>query len=420
MIVEITIQNFLSIKEPAVLSLDAGSSKKLAQNLIALPDKENLLRSVAVYGANASGKSNLIHSVFFMWFLVKNSHNFNVDQKFNKMMPTRQPFKLDSAYINKPSKFEIIFIKDDVKYKYGFSCNDEKIVDEYLYFWPKGREALIFSRTNSKEFKFTDDKPQQKLIEKQMTDNVLYLSRATQLGFEKTRSVYEFIVNDIVINPNQTNLTMHQIHEDKEIKAQVLKILKKTDFGGIIDLEVKKELRKVNGLELKFGNEGAIINPLKETEKEFYDVKFVHYDNNKKEVRLDIDEESHGTQKTIALLGLIFDILKTGKTLFIDEFELNLHPNITEFLIKLFHSKYNEKNGQLVITTHDTTLLKNKDLFRRDQVYICSKAPNKWTELNSLLNFDLRETLSFENAYLNGRVGGLPFIDETFFEAEDG
>ena len=120
--------------------------------------------------------------------------------------------------------------------------------------------------------------------------------------------------------------------------------------------------------------------------------------------------------KLCNILGPIYDILNTGKTLFIDEIESSLHPNITEFIIKLFHSKHNKKNGQLIATTHDTTLLKNKDLFRRDQVYVCSKVPNKMTKLRSFADFDLRESLSFENAYLNGRVGGLPFIDETFFE----
>ncbi|MFC1741609.1 ATP/GTP-binding protein [Nanoarchaeota archaeon] len=416
MIVEITIENFLSIKEPITLSLDASAGKKLENNLIQLSDKERLLKSAVVYGANASGKSNLIRSVLFIWFLVKNSHNFNVETELNKIGYPRIPFKLDSASLKKPSKFEIVFIKDDVRYKYGFACDDKQIIEEHLYYWPKGRESLIFSRTKSSEFKFTEDKSQQKLIEKQMNDNVLYLSRATQLGYDKTRAPYEFIVNDIVVNPNRTDLTIQQIYDDPKIKNKILDILKKADFGGIVDIEVNKEKKTINGFEFKFENENASVNPLKSKEQDFYDVKFLHKNDKDSLVKLGFNEESHGTQKTIAMLGPIFEVFETGKTLFIDEFEVNLHPNITEFLIKLFHSKYNTKNGQLIITTHDTTLLKNKDLFRMDQVYVCSKAPNKWTKVNSLLDFDLRQNLSFENAYLNGRVGGLPFIDETFFE----
>ena len=115
------------------------------------------------------------------------------------------------------------------------------------------------------------------------------------------------------------------------------------------------------------------------------------------------------------MLGPIFDILEYGKVAFIDEFEVNLHPNITRFLIRLFNSKINTKNAQLIFTTHDTNLL-DKELFRRDQIYICTKEPNKNTLVASFLDYDLRETADFERAYLNGRVGGLPFIDETLFD----
>src|SRR3989344_2614086 len=181
MIIEISIENFLSIKEKVKISLDSSGSKKLLHNLIKINGKEKLLKSVVLYGANASGKSNLIKSIFFMWSMVKDSHKFNVDSKIPRI-----PFKLDESSLDKPSKFEMIFIHKNVRYKYGFSCNNEKIVDEYLFYWPQGREALIFKRKNTNKYTFNIDKKQQKLLESQMNDNALYLSRATQLGYEKT------------------------------------------------------------------------------------------------------------------------------------------------------------------------------------------------------------------------------------------
>src|SRR3989344_4124311 len=173
MIIEISIENYLSVKDKVTLSLDSSPSKKLPQNLINLSRSDKLLKSVVIYGANASGKSNIVKSVFFLWNMVRSSHNFNVDTKIPRL-----PFKLDEIYLEKPSKFEIIFIHKNIKYKYGFSCTNEKIIDEYLFYWPHGREALIFSRKNTTKYEFRSDKRRQDIIKTQTNDNVLYLSRA--------------------------------------------------------------------------------------------------------------------------------------------------------------------------------------------------------------------------------------------------
>ena len=411
MIIEISIENFLSIKDRITFSLDSSSSKKLPENQITAQPGVKLLKSAVIYGANASGKSNLIKSIFFLWNMVKNSHNFNIDTKI-----LRTPFKLDETYIIKPSKFEIIFISQGVKYQYGFSCDNDKIIEEYLYYWPKGRESQIFSRKETNKFNFNKDKKKQELIKSQTNDNVLYLSRATQLRYDKTKAAYEFIVNDIVINyPTWADFTIQKIHENPNIKSNIMEILRKADFGGVVDLKVDKQKRRVNGFEVKIEKDIPSFNAIKQKEQEFYDIKFIHQNKKGHSIEFNFDEESGGTQKTLAMLGPMFDILENGKVAFIDELESSLHPNITKLLVRLFNSKNNKNNAQLIFTTHDTTLL-NNELFRRDQIYICSKEPNKNTVLASFLDFDLRETADFERAYLNGRVGGLPFIDETLFD----
>lgn len=412
MLIETSVENYLSIKNKVTLSLDSSSSKKLLNNLVETPKDERLLKSAVIYGANASGKSNIIKSVFFIWNMVKNSHLFNIDVKV-----PRVPFKLEEGCIDKPSKFEITFIHNKIKYKYGFSCDNDKFIEEYLYYWPRGRESKIFTRKNSTKFDFTTDKKQQELIQSQTNENVLYLSRATQLGYKGTREAYDFIVNNLVINysPVWEEMTIKKIYEDSDLKDKIIEILQKADFGGIIDIKVVKDKRKVQGFEFKVGKKETLLNPLKPEEQEFYDFKFVHKTKSGKLIDFEFNEESNGTRRTLAMLGPIFEILENGKVAFIDEFELNLHSNITKFLIKLFNSKLNKKNAQLIFTTHDTTLLDN-EIFRRDQIYICSKDKNNSSKLGSYIDYNLREDSDFERAYLNGRVGGLPFIDETIFD----
>ncbi len=411
MLIDVSIENFLSVREKVTLSLDSGPGKKLPQNLIRVDEENSLLRSAVLYGANASGKSNIIKAVYFLWEMVVNSTKFNVETRI-----PRAPFKLDEETSRKPSKFEVRFIQDNVKYRYGFSCDDEKIIEEYLYYAPKGREALIFKRENTVDYKFTIDENRQDLFRKQTIANTLYLSRATQLGYEKTRTAYEFFSNNLIINysPMWRNYTIRQMHDHPEFKDRILEVMQKADFGGIENIKVTKEKRKTQEIVI----EGSLL-ARRDVMGDFYNIKFTHKktlkDGKTEHIDFDMEEESGGTQKTLALLGPIFDILENGKVAFIDELEQSLHPEITKFLIKLFHSKHNKKNAQLVFTSQDTNLLDNT-LFRKDQIYFCSKEPNKSTELISLLEYRLRQDADIEKAYLNGRFGGLPFIDETLFE----
>ena len=420
MLIEFKVSNFLSIKEEVILSLDSTSSKNIPNNIFNEMDY-SLLKSTVIYGANASGKSNLIKAVFFAWQLVSQSINFKIDTKIN-----RTPFLLSKKTKTEPSKFEFTFIKNNVRYVYGFSCNENGFVEEYLKYKPEGENWKDYFKRDetvkdkSKRFKFNVDAKAQDKWGSETIEKRLYLPVAVNnRNYEPLKDVYNFIVKDIVIvggSYTDNAYTRDKLLNDPKFKKWAIEVMKKADFGEIIDLRVKKTKVPSSGVEFKM-QDGAIHSKLLENKDlEIYDLDFIHRDEDGKEAVFKEHLESVGTHKTLNMLGPIYDILNTGKTLFIDEFESNLHPNITEFIIKLFHDKHNKKNGQLIAITHDTTLLKNKNLFRRDQIYICSKAPNSTTKLHSLADFDLRESLSFENAYLNGRVGGLPFIDENFFE----
>ena len=405
MIIDISIKNFLSIKEKIVLSLEGSSSKRLENNFFNISEELKLLKTIAIYGANASGKSNILKAINFFILMIINSGNHKPSENINFF-----PFLLDNDCQQKPTEFEINFIIDNIKYNYGFSYNSKKIISEFLYYWPKGTKSIIFERENNK-FKFNTDKTEQKKLEKLTLENNLYLSKSAQLNYKKCRKVFEYFYNNFIvdINPSWVDFTIKKISEDKNIKIKILEILKKADFGGIVDIEVKKERKKIDGFEFLMKDKIPELKHSK-TEEDIYETKIIHLDESGNKVSFPISLESEGTKRIIQILGPLLNILEHGKILFIDEIELNLHPEISKLLVKMFNSKNNSKNAQLIFTTHDTNLLDN-DLFRKDQIYLTSKKPNKFTELESLFDYDIRENMDFEKAYLNGRVGGVPFLD---------
>jgi len=413
MLIEFSVENFLSFKERVTLSMEPSSGTKLPQNVIKTSKKGRLLKSVAIYGANSSGKSNLIKAIAFMHGMVTSSHNFNINTEIKVF-----PFKLSPECYKSPSLFEIKFTHENSTYRYGFSCDSKRIVDEYLFYTTGKKEKKIFERKNTENFSFGIDNEQQEFIKSQVIENTLYLSRATQLKYQKTRVPYLFISNLVInINPLWGNYTIRKLHEDPELKTKILEILKKADFGGIEDIYIKKEAKPIQKVNFNLNQKNESSIQIGNSIDDFFEVKFTHKNENGKKINFDSTEESEGTNKTLAILGPLFDIMENGKVAVIDEFDTSLHPKITRLLIMLFHSDKNEKNGQLIFTTHDTTLLDN-ELFRTDQIYFCSKEPNKYTELSSLLDYNVRQVTDFERVYLNGRVGGVPLIDETLLSED--
>ncbi|MGB9927148.1 MAG: AAA family ATPase [Methanosarcina sp.] len=402
MLIEFSVENFLSFKERVTLSMESSSGTKLPQNVIKTPKKGRILKSVAIYGGNSSGKTNLVKAISFMHDMVAGSHNFNINTEINVT-----PFKLNPECYKSPSLFEMKFIHENITYRYGFSCNSKRIVDEYLFYATGKKEKKIFERRNTENFSFGIDNEQQEFIKSQVIENTLYLSRATQLKYQKTRDPYLFISNLVInINPLWGNYTIRKLHEDPELKTRILEIMKKADFGGIENIHIKKEARPVQKVNFNVSQKKESSIQIGNSMDEFFEVKFTHKNENGKKVNFDSIEESDGTNKTLAILGPLFDIMENGKVAVIDEFDTSLHPKITRLLIMLFHSDKNKQNGQLIFTSHDTTLLDN-ELFRTDQIYFCSKKPNKHTELSSLLDYDVRQVTDFERVYLNGRVGGI-------------
>lgn len=408
MIISISIENFLSIKEKVVLDLEATTSKKLMSNTFEY-DEERFLKSVAIYGANASGKTNFIKAIDFMKAMVINSHKHNIGEKISIV-----PFKLNSKFEKKPTKLEISFIYKNIKYDYSFSLNKEKIIDEMLYYYPNNRKSMIFERKNTIEYDFNTDKSKQNLFKEQTIENTLYLSRATQLGFEKTKPVYEFFKQCLVtsFNPKWEAYTVQEIYKDDKLRNNIINFLKRTDFT-IEDIVVEKKKGKT--IMFEFGTkENEPYTGHKEEEKDILNVKFAHKNNEGTLVYFNLEDESEGTKHLFGILGPVLHIIKNNNVLVFDEIEKSLHPELTKFLVELFNNTNNK--SQFIFTTHDTNLLDN-ELMRKDQIYFTQRNKEFATELYSLYDFsDFRDTLDFEKAYLDGKFGAVPQIDRRIIE----
>lgn len=422
MLIEFSVENFRSIKDEITLSLVASPDKSLDNNLITTEvlKKDNLLRSAVLYGANASGKSNVVSAFNSLKGLVMMSHTFQRGNKINY-----SPFKLDKKYLSQPTKFKIVFIKNNIKYIYGVSFTDEKIIDEYLYYYPEDRKAIIFERKDTNNYKFTIDKKEQKFLSDKTLENVLYLSNSTQLKYTKTSEVFDWFKDTLAVigateHPQLIEFTIQSLNKDKKLKEVILKALFEADLG-ISDIIASFEKVSIDDIPLIIQKQLKAVLADKTDNLEKMDIRTIHkiLDENGDEFRVefDFDEESEGTKRLFALIGPWIDALNNGRVLIIDELDTKLHHLLNVFLIKLFHDPtQNKSNAQLIFTTHNTNLL-DLDFFRRDQIWFTEKNPSVGnTDLYSLIEFSPRKDKNVQKGYLTGRYGAIPFIkDERIF-----
>ncbi|CAD6491341.1 MAG: AAA domain, putative AbiEii toxin, Type IV TA system [Candidatus Argoarchaeum ethanivorans] len=416
MLIEFNVQNFRSIKEEVTFSLVASADNSLDNNLIKTDLlRDNLLRSAVIYGANASGKSNVILAFNFLKIFVETAHTFQKGTKINYF-----PFKLDKKCLSKPSKFKVVFIKNNIKYVYGISHNSEKIIDEYLYYYPKDRRALIFERSDTNNYRFTIDRKEQKFISEKTLDNIPYLSNSTQLNYKKTSEAFDWFKDNLgIVGADHRRLieyTIQKLNEDKKMKKFILNALIEADLG-INDLSASIEVVPMDEIPIPIRERLKTMMPDIEGKLEKIDIKTIHKVLNEvgdeNYVEFDFGEESEGTKKLFSLIGLWIDSLNNGRVLIVDELDTKLHHLLNVFLIKLFNDPtQNKNNAQLIFTTHNTNLL-NLDLFRRDQIWFTEKNHSKGsTDLYSLIEFRPRKDKNIQKGYLAGRYGAIPFIGD--------
>lgn len=421
MLLEFSVENFRSIKERLTLSMLAAEEEtSLKQNLIHMDSSPEtaLLKSAVIYGANASGKSNVVRGLEFMIYLVRNSHKLQKGDKLTHVVP----FRLEKSFSEQPSKFEILFIHEEVKYAYGFIADPNRIHEEYLYTYEDDVQTLVFERTNTHEYEFGEDKLEQDALSKRTLENALYLSIATQWNYHTLAKVFDWFLNKVEVwveiyeEPNY-GITAEYINEDDEAKNLVLNVLANSDLG-IKGIEVNKEELSIRTPDDISDARRLELLSFFSRQLTRYDVSFLRFftdENGEQQQSLfKLFEESTGTQRLFNLIGPWIDVLRSGKLLIIDELENSLHPLMVVELFRLFHDAGHNKNAQLIITTHNTNLL-DDELLRRDQIWFTEKDPDQGnTHLYSLCEFVPRQDEDYEAGYLKGRYGAVPFFGKEF------
>lgn len=421
MLVEFSVGNYRSFHAPVTLSMQAAklrsSDKRLDEHNVFQADRLSLLRSAAIYGANASGKSNLIQAMAFMRRLILQS-----SRESQAGEPTGvERFRLSTATRGEPSCFQIIFRLNDRRYRYGFEIDEEQVRAEWLYHTGQ-RETRLFIREGAQYDISSVFKPGRGLTER-TRNNALFLSVAAQFNVQLAVTLLKWFRQgfNIISGLDDTayaGFTLRRFEADESFRQRVLAFVREADLG-IADIhverlplaeapipeEVQYLLARVVREQGRSGEE-LLVNRPKTMHQVFNSEQGVAgwetFDMEK--------QESQGTQKIFNLSGPLLDTLEGGKLLVIDEMEARLHPFITRAVIQLFNSpRTNPRNAQLVFATHDTSLLSHR-FFRRDQIWFTEKNQYGATDMYSLAELQVRNDASFDRDYIAGKYGAIPFI----------
>jgi AAA15 family ATPase/GTPase len=407
MILEIRLSNFFSIKEEIILDMRAGNSKsqqtqRLQANTFAYKD-EQMLKSVAIYGANASGKSNIIRAIQFSVQMVLQSHLYNENVVFNIM-----PFKFED-FSKKLSHFLICFIMNGIEYEYSFSFSRNEIFTEELYYYPNGRRAKVFTRneTTGKEkseiysFGTAIRKPLD--VAENTSRKTLYISRASQMDREIAKEVFMFFAEKICLGFVFEPQTIEKLFTEN--KETVLKALQIAD-SDIVNINMEKIKQPHKNVNVDLANKQVI-----EQNATIDLLNFITYHKANNKIPFNFSsEESQGTQMLFYTILNVIDVINNNKLLLIDEIENSLHSKIVEYIVSLFHAS---DSAQIIYTTHNTNLL-NLNKLRKDQIYFVNKKEDGSSDLYSLFDYkDFRDTMDVEKAYLQGRFDAIPYIDDS-------
>ena len=418
MLIEFSVTNFKSIKSRQTFSMTRAKGDELEEsNSFQHPglNRIGLLRSAAIYGANAAGKSSFVEAMRTMAHIAADSAS---GFQRGDELPV-EPFKLDPETKNMATEFEVVFISSGIRYQYGFAATKERVIEEWLIAFPKGNPQHWYGRLwdeKANEYQWKMGKfllGKKRLWQESTRSNALFLSTAVQLNSQQLQPVYDWF-NDTLRTTTVSGWGpgfTASLCSDPENKANVLNLLKAADID-IQDISLKQKLFNEEDLSEDIPEEvkETIIKNMK-GEKILNELYMMHKDSTGNLVKFNFDEESDGTQKLFSFAGPWLDTLKNGYVLFVDELHDNLHPRLVRFLVELFHSsETNPNNAQLVFTTHETTIL-NQVVFRRDQIWFCEKRHDKATSVYSLTDFSPRKGReNLELSYLAGRYGAVPYM----------
>jgi AAA15 family ATPase/GTPase len=429
MIEEFSFENFRSFKTMTTLMMSAANIKSTppeldTDNVINVNNQTQLLKAKAIYGANASGKSNVVKALAaFIKIVVSSVKEENV------LSGTLTPFVLSEETIQEPTFFQLVFWQDGVRYRYGFQADNEKIHAEWLYGTPGKREQPYFTRegnvvTSINKTHFSEGEKLLKLIENDednpiFRSNSLFLTSVSSFGIGKlslklVRGIGQMYIT-VGLEDKDAYERSKTALESPTMKKEIEFLLSLADTGverlDIVETPVSAESQRMDMLnEPKERRVVTIRDVYNEKQEKVYEIALYFS-----------TAESEGTKKLFEISTFIINALREGRTFIIDEFDARFHPLITQKLVELFNSNINTK-GQLIFVTHDTNLLSSK-LLRRDQIDFVEKDKYGASHLFNLLQFKgVRDTDPFEKNYIRGKYGAIPFVgglNSLFFECED-
>ena len=395
MLIEFRTENHRSLKTEQVLTMEAGRVDGDETIPRKVPGSAKpLLPVAALYGANASGKSNVLSALAFMKNAVVNSSwRWRPDANIpvNTFAWGEGP--------KSSSMFEVTFVHRGVRYQYGFVANKERFVEEWLFAWPKGKKQTWFAR-DGMSFTFSDKlRGNHKMIEGVTRYNALFLSVAAQYDYEQVGDVFNWFLETEIPNYDpDLNSTVDQFLEFKYKRGnppeEFHRLLSRADIG-ISEVRIEK---------VPTGRPGK-------SERIQY---FLKHDTGSDDSWLPLEEESGGTKTLFQMAIPLLNCIQTGGRMIVDELEASLHPKLAIEIVKQFNNpKTNPKNAQLIFTTHDTNLLGNdagEPVLRRDQVWLTEKDKEGATVLYPLTDYKPRKAENVERGYLQGRYGAIPYL----------
>lgn len=411
MILRFRFTNFKSFRDEQELSLIASGLQNRRTELIGLPNsKEHAVRVAGVYGANASGKSNVLHALRFM--------DLAVGRSFKNWEPGGEvPITPFGVGDDVPTEFALDFVLDEVHYQFGFCANRKLITEEWLNRYSSGRLQMLYSRT-PEGTKFSRRLTgENHTISRLMRPNSLFLSTAAQYNHELLSRVYNWFREKLEYVFQKTLIECHEtvaLCSDRHARENIAALLRGADIG-VVGIEhsfvpttpAERKLAAAVG-EIILGKSDVSVQDLSPPQ-ERPRLKLVHALRGQ-EVPFELEHESSGTIAYLAILGPMLQMLHTGGTLVVDELDAGLHPNTVVNILKVFQSAdTNPKGAQLLFNTHDATILSSGQL-DRDQIWFTEKDKQGESHLYPLTDFKPRADENLERGYLLGRYGAIPYL----------
>jgi uncharacterized protein len=420
MLIRFSVENHLSIRDRQELSMVAASIQDSGADLISVNDIK-LLPAALLYGANASGKSNLISALNFLKRAVNSSHS----RAEPKSKIPRSPFRLNKKSRSSPTKIDLDFFLNKTRYHYGFAATSDAFIEEWLYAFPLGKKQVWFHRDiNKRSIQFGKHlKGSLRTIERLTRPNSLFLSAAAQNAHKQLTPIFEYLGNFSLSYKIENRATdAGATFSDGSIDERIIQFLQQADTGIVahrfedllsgVEIDKKGFMTDLLGVLKKYAPEGREF-PAEFAEREMKNISLGHATAAKHTEFLDLELESAGTLRLLVLLRPIFEALDHGSLVVIDELDASLHTYLCEKIVMLFNSrKTNPRGAQLIATTHDTNLL-SAGCVRRDQIWFVEKDSSGATTLYPLTDIRTRGTENLERGYLQGRFGAIPFRGPT-------